>query len=186
MTALGLHWFVPSERLQFVQWVGVLLAFLGIVVAFGDGFTSSPASLLGDTFGVIAALLWATTTIVVRTTRLASISASKTLFYQLAVSALLLLLASPLIGEPGIIDLSPLVLASLFYQSVIVAFASYLAWFWLLTRYLAARLSVFAFFTPLFGVAAGVVVLGEPLRPTFVIAVALVGSGIYLVNRSAR
>jgi drug/metabolite transporter (DMT)-like permease len=83
-TALGLHWFVPSERLQSVQWIGVLLAFSGIAVAFGDGFTSSRASLVGDTFGVIAALLWATTTIVVRTTRLASLSASKTLFYQLA------------------------------------------------------------------------------------------------------
>jgi drug/metabolite transporter (DMT)-like permease len=95
-------------------------------------------------------------------------------------------IASLLIGEPGIIDLSRVVLASLFYQSVIVAFASYLAWFWLLTRYLAARLSVFAFLTPLLGVVAGVVVLGEALRPTFVIAVALVGSGIYLVNKSSR
>jgi len=95
-------------------------------------------------------------------------------------------LASVLMREPGLVALTPIVLASMFYQGVIVTFASYLAWFWLLTRYLAARLSVFAFLTPLFGVAAGVVILHEPLRATFVGAVALVGAGIYLVNRPAR
>ena len=41
---------------------------------------------------------------------------------------------------------------------MIVAFASYLAWFWLLTRYLAARLAVLSFLTPLFGMLSGVVV----------------------------
>ena len=89
-------------------------------------------------------------------------------------------------GEPGVIALTPLTLAALLYQGVVVTFASYLAWFWLLTRYLAARLSVFAFLTPLFGVAAGVVILHEPLRAAFVGAVVLVGAGIYLVNRPTR
>jgi drug/metabolite transporter (DMT)-like permease len=53
----------------------------------------------------------------------------------------------------------------------------------LLTRYLAGRLAVFGFLTPLIGVIAGAVVLQEPLRPAFLAAVALVGAGIYLVNR---
>jgi drug/metabolite transporter (DMT)-like permease len=110
-------------------------------------------------------------------------AAAKTLFYQLAVSAPLLLGASLAMGERGVVALTPLALASLAYQGVIVAFASYLAWFWLLTRYLAARLSVFSFMTPLFGVLAGVVILNEPLTPTFVGAALLVGAGIVLVNR---
>ena len=37
LTALGLHWFVPSERLSLRQWAGVLLAFAGIVAAFAAG-----------------------------------------------------------------------------------------------------------------------------------------------------
>ena len=41
--------------------------------------------------------------------------------------------------------LTPLAVGSLVYQGVIVAFASYLVWFWLLTRYYAARLAVFSF-----------------------------------------
>jgi drug/metabolite transporter (DMT)-like permease len=186
LTALGLHWFLPSERLSSLQWSGVLLAFAGVAIAFADGLASDRASLLGDAFGVIAAALWAATTVVIRTTKLNGISASKTLFYQLAVSAAALPVASVLLGEPGVVAVTPLVVAGLLYQGGIVAFASYLAWFWLLTRYLAARLSVFAFLTPLFGVAAGVVVLGEPLRAVFVAGVVLVGVGIYLVNRSPQ
>ena len=186
LTALGLHRLVPSERLHSGQWAGVLLAFAGIAIAFWDGFSSGRAALAGDALGVIAALLWAATTVVIRTTRLSAVSASKTLLYQVGVSAAVLPAASVSMGEPGLIALTPLVAGSLLYQGVIITFASYLAWFWLLTRYLAARLSVFTFLTPLFGVIAGVTVLHEPVRPAFAAAVLLVGTGIYLVNRTAR
>ena len=184
LTALGLHWFVPGERLHAGQWFGVLLAFAGIVAAFGDGFASSPASLLGDAFGVIAGMLWAATTVWIRACGLTRASAAKVLFYQLAVSAIVLPPASWLMGEAGVVAVTPLAITSLIYQGMVVAFVTYLAWFWLLTRYLAGRLSVFGFLTPLFGVLMGAVVLGEPLRPAFLAAVALVGIGILLVNRT--
>ena len=183
LTALGLHWLVAGERLARAQWLGVGVAFAGIALAFGEAFAAARSSLLGDFFGLVAAVLWAATTVLIRATSLSRATAAKTLFYQLAVAAPLLLAASLLMGEKGVVALTPLALASLAYQGVIVAFASYLAWFWLLTRYLAARLSVFSFMTPLFGVLAGVAVLGEPLTPSFVGAALLVGAGIVLVNR---
>jgi drug/metabolite transporter (DMT)-like permease len=184
LTALGLAWFVPGERLRAVQWAGVLLAFAGLVVAFADGFAApGRATLRGDLYGVIAAALWAATTVLIRASALAPVRAEKTLLYQLGVSALLLPAASWLLGERGITRLDATVIASLAFQSVVVAFASYLVWFWLLTRYLAARLAVFSFLTPLFGVAFGVLILGEALSPQFALAAALVGLGIALVNR---
>lgn len=183
LTALGLHWLVPGEKLARAQWIGVLVSFGGIALAFGEAFAAARGTLLGDAFGMIAALLWAATTVLIRATGLARASAAKTLFYQLAVSAPMLLVASWLMGEKGVIAVTPLAVASLAYQAVIVAFASYLVWFWLLTRYLAARLAVFSFLTPLFGVLFGVAILGEPLRPAFAGAALLVGTGIVLVNR---
>jgi len=186
LTALGLQRFVPAERLVPGQWSGVLVAFAGVVLAFWEGFDARGNTWLGDLFGLIAAALWAATTVLIRATSLARVTATKALFYQLGVSALLLPLASVAMGEKGIVALTPLALASLAYQGVIVAFASYLAWFWLLTRYLAARLSVFSFLSPMFGVLAGVIVLGEPLRPLFAVAAALVVAGIVLVNLRQR
>jgi drug/metabolite transporter (DMT)-like permease len=89
-------------------------------------------------------------------------------------------------GEPGIVRLTPLATAILAYQGVLVAFASYLAWFWLLTKYYAARLSVVTSLTPLFGVAFGVLLLGERISPAFVLAALLVAGGIVLVNWAGR
>ena len=186
LTALGLHRLVPGERLVPGQWAGVLLSFAGVALAFWEGFDAPGKTWVGDLCGVIAAGLWAATTVLVRATNLSRATATKTLFYQLGVSALILPLASIAMGERGVISLTPLALASLAYQGVIVAFASYLAWFWLLTRYLAARLAVFSFLSPLFGVLAGVIVLGEPLRPWFAAAAALVVAGIVLVNLRQR
>jgi drug/metabolite transporter (DMT)-like permease len=183
LTALGLHWFVPGEKLHAAQWIGIGLAFAGIITAFGDGFVSAPGSLLGDAFGAIGGILWAATTVWIRATGLTRISAAKVLFYQLAVASLTLPIASVVMGEPGVTAFTPIAVASLVYQGAIVAFATYLAWFWLLTRYLAGRLAVFGFLTPLFGVMMGAAVLSEPLRPAFLGSLAMVGSGIFLVNR---
>ena len=183
LTALGLTLFVPGEHLNLRQWVGVLVSFGGIALAFSEGFLAERESTwIGDLFGVCAALSWAATTVVVRGSALARASASKTLLYQLAVASVILLVGSRLIGEPGIVAVTPWVVASMIYQGAIVAFASFLVWFWLLTRYFAARLSAFSFLTPLFGVLAGVVILHEPLSPLFAVAAVLVASGIVLVN----
>jgi len=182
LTALGLHFFVAGERLGMLQWTGVLVAFLGLALAFAEGFYSEMNTWAGDLCGFAAAVLWAATTVLIRASRLARASATKTLLYQLGVSAVVLLLASWLLGEKGVSAVNGPVLASLAYQSLIVAFASYLAWFWLLTRYLAARLSILTFLTPLFGMLFGVAFLSEPLSAYFALAALLIAAGIALVN----
>src|SRR3990172_4550650 len=131
MIALGLHFLIPQERLNARQWAGIVLAFAGVAVAFGDGFASGRGTLLGDFFGLMGAALWAATTVLIRATRLASVSAPKTLFYQLAVSGPVLLAASWMMGEPGVTRLTPLIVAAFVYQCALVAFASFLTWFWL-------------------------------------------------------
>jgi drug/metabolite transporter (DMT)-like permease len=183
-TVLGLHWFVPGERIGGRHGLGVVMAFAGIIVAFGDGLTSG--SWLGDGLGVLAAVFWAATTVIIRASALARVGAAKTLLYQLAVSAVLVLPSSLLAGEPGITALTAPVVFAMTYQTLVVAFASYLTWFWLLTRYLANRLTVFSFLTPLFGILFGVVLLGERLNATFGFATLLVVAGIVLVNVPAR
>src|SRR5215475_11824753 len=179
LTALMLPWFVRGERLGARQWIGVLAAFGGIVAAYAE-------TLAGDLVGVIAAFLWAATIVLIRATRLGHAPATKTLFYQLAVSALVLPAVSVALGEPGFARFTPLAAAILAYQGAIVAFASYLGWFWLLRTYLAARLSVLSFLTPLFGVLFGALFLGERVTPVFLAAAVAVAGGIALVNLPQR
>lgn len=183
-TVLGLHFFVPGERMGWQQGAGVLLAFAGLVLAFID--KASGGSLLGDAFGVLAALFWAATTVLIRATALAKVTATKVLLYQLVISAAVMFPLSWLAGERGIGVLSAPTLWAMAYQIVIVAFISYLAWFWLLTRYLAGRLLVFSFLTPLFGVLFGMLLMGDQPSLHFLVAAALVVGGIVLVNLPVR
>ncbi len=192
-TALGLHWFADGERMRRTQWLGILVAFVGMALAFADGFLhdhtaqgSTLQGVAGDALGVLAGILWAATTVVVRATRLAHTSASKTLFYQLMVSAVVLLALALGLGQARVETVTPLAVMSVAYQAVIVAFVSYLVWFWLLTRYVASRLSVFSFLTPLFGVTFGVLLLGESFSLRFLMAAALVLVGIALVNAPVK
>lgn len=183
-TVLGLHFFVPGERMGWRQWAGVMLAFSGLVLAFID--QASGGDALGDFFGVLAALFWAATTVLIRATSLARVTATKVLLYQLLVSAAVMFPLSWLVGERGIAVLSAPTFWAMAYQVVVVAFASYLAWFWLLTRYLAGRLLVFSFLTPLFGVGFGMLLMHDHPSLHFILAAAMVVGGIVLVNLPAR
>lgn len=187
--ALGLHWKLPTERLNAVQWFGILVAFGGIVATFlgrkQAGVGEPMNIMLGDALALLAGIAWAATTIVIRCSSLAKTSASQTLLYQLVAAFVLLLPAAIALGQTAIKP-TPLMLGSLIFQSLVVSFASFLVWFWLLRHYLASRLGVFSFMTPLFGIAFGVWLLNEPLESSFVAAAILVLVGLILVSSHGR
>jgi drug/metabolite transporter (DMT)-like permease len=185
VVALLLPRLVPSEKLRTVQWVGLVIAFAAVAVAFSEGFTgdSTPRQLRGDSLGLAAGILWGLTTLVIRSSKLATASAEKTLFYQVAVTAAVAPLLSFALGENWSLDYSAYAWTSLALQTVIGAFASYLAWMWMLRHYPATQLSSFTFLAPLFALVFGVVLLDEPLTLQLVIALSAVAAGIVLVNR---
>ncbi len=186
VVALGMPFIARSERLAAAQAGGLLLAFAGVAWAFAEGFTqpaAGPRQSWGDALGVAAALLWGATTMVIRASRLSTASAEKTLFYQLGVTGVALTLGGALAGEAWPTSASALVALSFVFQSVIVAFASYLAWFWLVRYYPATRLAAFTLMTPVFGLLMGAWLLGEPITARLWLALAAVCAGIVLVNR---
>jgi len=186
VVALGMPFIAKSERLGPLQLAGLLLAFAGVAAAFSEGFTRPAAGALqwiGDALGVSAGVLWGATTLAIRGSRLSTASAEKTLLYQLAISGLALAAAAAWAGQPWAPALSPLTWAALFFQVVIVTFASYLLWFWLVRHYPATRLASFTLLTPVFGLLMGALLLDEPITVRLLLALAAVATGIVLVNR---
>ena len=184
--ALGLHWKLPAERLGKVQWLGIVLAFGGIAMAFLGRSAATTAGdsasiLWGDFLGLMGGAARAATTVVVRCTSLSKAPATQTLMYQLVGAFVLLLAAAGVSGQTGI-NPTPLVWAALGFQILVVSFASFLAWFWLLRHYLASRLGVFSFMTPLFGMLFGAWLLSEPLEISFLLGAVPVLLGIVLVS----
>ncbi|AOF85874.1 eamA-like transporter family protein [Hydrogenophaga sp. RAC07] len=186
--ALGLQWKLPSERLAPLQWLGIFMAFTGIAIAFllrdTSGHQDWSRVLWGDLLGLLGGASWGATTVVIRTTRLSSLPATQTLLYQLLGAFVLLMPAALLMGHTTF-NPSPLIWASLAFQSVVVAFVSFLVWFWLMGRYLASRLGVLTFLTPLFGVVLGAWLLSEPIESSFLAGALLVLAGVVLVSGHA-
>jgi drug/metabolite transporter (DMT)-like permease len=178
---------VLGERLRGEQWAGLALAFLGIVVAIGVPQADVDAKVMfGDLLLILGALGWAGTTLVFKMSNLAKAPAEKTLMYQTGISAPLLALGSFMLGETLTKVPGPVALVSLTYQTVWVVGITFLLWYMLMKRYPASKLSAFTFVTPLVGVAAGHIILNEPISGAFAVAVALVLAGLFLVNKPKR
>lgn len=189
VVALGMPLIARGERLGPPQWLGLVVAFGGVAYAFAEGFTGAaagPQQWLGDALGLVAALLWGSTTLVVRATRLATLPAEKTLAWQLLVCALVLVPLGLALGErwPQRLDGWPL--AAFTFQAVVVTFLTFLLWFWLVRLYPATQVASFTLLTPILGTAFGALLLDEPLTPRLVVAAAAVALGIWMVNRPAR
>ena len=180
LVAFGAAFLLKDERLRPIQWVGLAFAFLGVVCGF-VGRTNG-GGLAGDALALLAAALWATTTLVIKATPLRRIDPLKVLLYQIGWAALAAPLAAFAFGEAWPTHLSATSVGSLFWQGVVVTGISYALWFWTLTRYAVAQLSAFTFITPLVGVLAGWLVFGETLSWGFSLAIVLVIAGLALVN----
>jgi drug/metabolite transporter (DMT)-like permease len=176
--------FVKSERLRPLQWLGMACAFVAVAFAMREGLSQATgSSATGDLLGLAAGALWGLTTVSIRATNLTRISPEKLLFYQIATTAIAVPWISFALGETWSFDWSPMAWGSMLAQTVIGAFASYLAWMWMLGRYPATKISVFVFLTPLFALLFGTLGLGEAATPTLLAALGLVAVGIVLVNK---
>jgi drug/metabolite transporter (DMT)-like permease len=182
--ALLLPWVVRSERLTPWQWVGLVCAFAAVGLALAQHGRGAEAAAQGwapDLMALGAGLAWGLTTVVIRATPLGQVGAERLLLYQVGVSALTLPALAWLLGETWPAHWSGFAITSILVQTVLGAFASYLLWMWLLTRYPATLMSAFVFMTPLCAMAFGVLWLGEPWSPTLLLALGLVAVGIALV-----
>ncbi|CAI2788413.1 Uncharacterized inner membrane transporter yiJE [Serratia grimesii] len=184
-SAMGLHFFIRHERLSIIQWAGIAIAFGGVVLAITgiDGSTGAESQLRGDIYGLLAGLAWGGSTIVIRTTTLANCSSKQTLLFQLTGACILLSLLA-MTAESVHFNLSHVAWISLLFQTIVVSFISYLIWFSLLRVYQASSLGILTFMTPIFGILAGVVILGEPLQIEFVLGSVLIVLGLIVVSCS--
>lgn len=184
--ALGAHFFLKGDRLTVHKTTGLILAFIGVVILLSkDIGLPTWTALAGDLLAFAAAALWALTTIYIKRRLVGTVSFHHTLFYQMLFSIPVLLLISVLVKETPIHHLNGVIVMSVLFQGIVVAFISYLLWFYLVHEYPVSRLSAFTFLTPVFSTAASVFFLHEVLTWKLVVALILVSLGIYVVNVKA-
>jgi drug/metabolite transporter (DMT)-like permease len=184
--SVGAHFLIPGETLTLRRTTGLALALAGVALALSEEPPSFvPDALTGDLMCLAAAGCWAGITLVARTTRLARADPEMQLIYQLAVSAVVLLALAPLLGDT-VREVTPAILGIFAFQVVVIVAFGFVLFFWVLRHSPASDMASFTFLAPLFGVLAGWAILDEPLSAGLVGALALVGTGIVLVNWKPR
>jgi drug/metabolite transporter (DMT)-like permease len=182
--AVGAHYFLAGDRITLQKTVGLALAFFGIIILLSKHLgLPSLTGLAGDVLALAAAMLWAATTIWIKRRLVGRVSPHHTLFYQTLFSIPILFLLSALFRETPVHHLDALIISSVLFQGIVIAFISYLVWFSLVHDYPVSRLSSFTFLTPVFATLSGALFLQEPLTLRLTLSLVLVSIGIYVVNR---
>ena len=181
--AIMAHLLVSGDRLTARKVLGLALAMAGVAWAILDR-DSGQGTLGGDLLALAGALGWAAIALITKVSPFSRLEPEAQLFWQVAVSAPLLLLLAPLFG-PLIRDFHPVLALGVAFQVALVA-VGFLCWFWLLKVYPASGVASFAFLSPVFGVVFGWLVLGETVGLSLWGALALVAAGLVLINRAPR
>ena len=128
--AIGAHYLIPNERITLLRAFGLVLAFLGVVLALGIR-TQGSGHLLGDLMALTGSILWAIINLTARLSNLRKSSPEMQLIYQLAISPLVLIPAALLAG-PLIRELEYIHLLLFTFQVIGVVSVGLLVWFWVL------------------------------------------------------
>lgn len=179
------HFIYHNDRLSLNKVIGCLVGFAGVmVVNFNHDLLDFDFSLLGEGFVVIAAFILSAASIYGKKVSQSMDSVVLT-GYQLSIGGVALMLGGTLTGGT-LTGFTPASTALLFYLAVLssVAFA---LWTILLKYNRVGMVTIFNFLIPIFGAILSAIFLGESiLEWKNLLALGLVCSGIWLVNREHR
>ena len=180
--AVAAHFLIEGERLTPRRSLGLGVALAGVAVGLLQKTGSAEGVWIGDLLSLLAAVFWAAIAILLRTTRLSRITPEMNLLYQLGVSGVVLTACAWLFFDP-IREPTTLTWGILGFQILFVASIGFLLWIWLLSIYPVSDVASFSLLTPLFAVGFGWLIFSDQITPLFILALALVLLGLYLINQ---
>lgn len=186
---LLLSWMLRGERIGRFQAAGVLLSFAGVLAIVGRGDAAQLAAFQfnpGDAWLIVAMLLWALYTIILRL-RPPGLSA-------MGFLAAMLLLSLPVLlpfylweyFQRGGFTLNAATVSALAYYGTIPSIVAYLFWNRAVVQVGPNRAGLFVHLMPVFGALLSVVFLGERLHGYHYAGAALIFGGIWLTTRPRR
>ncbi len=190
LVALG-AWLIFREKLKLNFWLGLGVAFIGVLLVLGADLLAAPAAQTltntrteGDLLSLLGAFFYAAYLLTTQHTR-AQLDTLSYLFIMSGIGALILLLVNvaqqqPLWGYPAESWLALVGLA------LIAHLGGWLAIGYALGHMRASIVSVTLLGQPVLTALLSIPLLGEGLFPLQILGGLLVLSGIYIVNRYGR
>src|SRR6266498_4862525 len=186
MALLG--WLILKEGLGWGKTLGILVAFIGVLVVISKGNISSISigrfGAPGDILSLISAVNWAVFSALSRR-GLKSYPASLMMFYVMSFGWVFTsLLFLPTNGFTEIGNLTSNGWMGVAFLGVFCSGLAYIAWYGALKALTTAQTGVFLYIEPLVAVVVAFFVLGEAITPASIIGGAVILFGVWLVNKN--
>jgi drug/metabolite transporter (DMT)-like permease len=179
------HFFIPGDRITRRKFFGILLGFSGVAFMFAENKGVTVDFRVGDLIILSATFIWACSVIYLKRI-ISAFSAFQITLYSMIFSVPIFFLEAVLWDAPMISKLDFKIMGAVLYQSLVTATFGFVTWNTLLQKYGAVALHSFIFIMPIAGVTLGGLLLGEPITPKLLIALALIVAGILVVHLKPR
>jgi drug/metabolite transporter (DMT)-like permease len=181
--AVGAHFIMTQDRLNFRKLAGLSLALIGVYLTFWGPGAAGLENDWGNLMEIAAALFFSATALYTKwLSNKEELGHYQTLFPMMLFSIPILLVSTLILERSLPIEFYLEDLLAFGYQSLGAQFVAYILWFWLIHRYPVSLVASFTFLVPLVGVILSAIFLGEPTPPALWLGLGLVAAGIILVN----
>lgn len=165
-----------GAKYRFIQWMGVVLGFAGVVITLGLHMNIR----MGTWFALVAAVAFAVGTLLIKhwgqRFNIWVLTA-----YQMFIGGIVLIFAG-VTFETSKFVLTYTSIWVILWLAIMASIVQFAIWFYLLQNGDPGKTSAFLFLAPFFGVLSGYFILGEQVTPAVLFGGVFIFVGIFLVN----
>ncbi len=176
------HFLIPGDRATPGRVAGLVAAFTGVVALFaGEWGRWEGTRLQGDLIQLFSAFLLGAQIVFLKHA-VARIDPTRVVIWEMIIgTAAFLAYGFAFENLAGARPEAESIVAVI-YQGIMIGAFCFTVWTWLLRKHAASLIAIFGFISPLIGVFASIVLLGEPLTAGLVVGASLVAVGIIVAN----
>jgi drug/metabolite transporter (DMT)-like permease len=180
---LGLAWYyLPTERINGVKVLAVLLGFAGVGVIFGDQLQMRNFSEFAGSAGIVVGAYAAAHASILVKAKAGGIHPASLVFSQMVCGGPPLIAYALLFeGDPRGHEWSWLAVVCVLQLSILGTVTAFWLYYWLLSRIESTKAMMLSLVTPIIAVCVGAVVLGEKLPALILVGGAMILGGIGLI-----
>jgi drug/metabolite transporter (DMT)-like permease len=178
-----LAWPILGERMRGLDWLAVFLAFAGLALIMD--FDAVGAKLWSSILAVIAGIAWAGSAIITRIMRRdPDFDVLSVTTWQMIYGVGPLIVIAVFVPSPPT-QWTPVFIAVMFYNVILVSVVAFLLWFYVLERVPAGMATMGTLVTPVLAIISAAIQLGEIPSSREGLGIILILSGIGLLGAIA-
>ena len=176
-----------SSRINGIQLLGSLLAFVGMVIVVLNGRFVLHLSPVGDALAFTACMCWAVYSLLMKSVsgNYSAAFITRKVFFYGVLTILPYYLIVP--GFPALdVFAKPQVIGNLLFLGCLASMICFLTWNWCISKLGAVKATNWVYFNPITTMIFASWVLGEKITPYFLAGAACILAGMYIADKKTK